>query len=129
MHEVSVVANIVEAILHELENYNVERVEDVNIVIGDLTSLGFEQLEFAFEIVTKDTLLEGCKLNLIREKVEIRCKSCGYEGPADNVDSDFSNHSIPILACPKCNGPVEITAGESCCVKDLNIVEAESCSN
>lgn len=129
MHEVSVVASMVEAILHELENYNVEKVEEVNIVIGDLTSLGFEQLEFAFEIVTKDTVLEGCKLNLIREEVEVACKSCGYKGPADNVSSDFSNHVIPILACPKCGGGVEITAGESCCVKDLNIVEADTCTN
>ena len=56
MHEVSVVSNMVDAILKELENYDVEKVEEVNVLIGDLTSLGAEQLEFAYEIVTRGTL-------------------------------------------------------------------------
>ena len=78
MHEVSVISNMVDAILRELEGYNVEKVEDVNIVIGDLTSLGPEQLEFAYEIVTKGTVLEGSKLVIESEKVAVRCNECGY---------------------------------------------------
>ena len=59
MHEVSVVSDIVSAILRELEKYNVVKVEEVILVVGEMTSLGHEQLEFAYEIVTKGTLLEG----------------------------------------------------------------------
>lgn len=129
MHEVSVVSNMVDAILKELENYDVERVEEVNVVIGDLTSLGAEQLGFAYEIVTRGTVLEGSKFVIEREEVRVRCKDCGYEGPADMLESDFIDHSVPVIACPKCGGPVDITAGESCRVRDLNIVEAERCSN
>lgn len=129
MHEVSVVSNMVDAILKELENYDVERVEEVNVVIGDLTSLGAEQLGFAYEIVTRGTVLEGSKFVIEREEVRVRCKDCGYEGPADMLESDFMDHSVPVIACPKCGGPVDITAGESCRVRDLNIVEAERCSN
>jgi hydrogenase nickel incorporation protein HypA/HybF len=125
MHEVSVISNMVDAILRELEGYNVEKVEDVNIVIGDLTSLGPEQLEFAYEIVTKGTVLEGSKLVIESEKVAVRCNECGYEGPAENLESDFFDHSIPVIACPKCGGGVDIIAGQACRVRDLNIVEVE----
>ncbi len=125
MHEVSVIANMVDAILKELEKYNVKSVDNVNILIGDLTSLGVEQLEFAYEIVTRDTILEGSKLVIEREEVRVKCHSCGYEGPAENLESDFYDHCVPILACPKCGGGVDITAGEACRVKDLNITEAD----
>ena len=125
MHEVAVISNIVDAILNKLEEYNVVKVESVNLIIGDLTSLGFEQLEFAYEIVTRGTILEGAKLTIEREEVQVKCHSCGYAGPPDNFDSDLIDHTIPILACPKCGGGVEITAGEACGVKDVEIKEAE----
>ncbi len=125
MHEVSVISNMVDAILRELDGYKVEKVEEVNIVIGDLTSLGAEQLEFAYEIVTRDTVLEGSKLVIEMESVAVKCKECDYEGPAENLESDFLDHSIPVIACPKCGGGVEITAGQACRVRDLSIVEAD----
>lgn len=125
MHEVSVVSNMVDAILKELRNHDVERVEEVNVVIGDLTSLGADQLEFAYEIVTRDTVLEGSRFVIEREEVRVACGGCGFEGPADVLESDFMEHSVPVIACPECGGPVEITAGQACRVRDLRIVEAE----
>ena len=96
MHEVSVVSDIVSAILKELENYNVERVEEVVLVVGDMTSLGDEQLEFAYEIVTKETKLEGSKLIIEHEKIRVKCKECDYEGEVRMLESDYGEHTIPI---------------------------------
>lgn len=125
MHEVSVVSDIVSAILNELEKYNVERVEEVVLVVGEMTSLGDEQLEFAYEIVTKDTKLEGSKLVIEHEKIRVRCLECDYEGEVRMLESDYGEHTIPILSCPECNGKVKVTAGQTCKVKNLKIVEAE----
>ena len=125
MHEVSVVSDIVSAILKELEKYNVERVEEVVLVVGDMTSLGEDQLEFAYEIVTKETKLEGSKLVIEHEKIRVKCNDCGYEGEVRMLESDYGEHTIPILSCPKCNGKVKVTAGQTCKVRNLKIVEAE----
>ena len=125
MHEVSVVSDIVSAILKELENYNVERVEEVVLVVGDMTSLGDEQLEFAYEIVTKETKLEGSKLIIEHEKIRVKCKECDYEGEVRMLESDYGEHTRPILSCPKCNGKVRVIAGQTCKVRNLKIVEAE----
>ena len=125
MHEVSVVSDIVSAILKELENYNVERVEEVVLVVGEMTSLGDEQLEFAYEIVTKETKLEGSKLIIEHEKIRVKCKECDYEGEVRMLESDYGKHTIPILSCPKCNGKVRVIAGQTCKVRNLKIVEAE----
>ena len=125
MHEVSVVSDIVSAVLRELEKYNVVRVEEVTLVVGEMTSLGDEQLEFAYEIVTKDTKLEGSRLVIEHEKIWVRCKECDYMGEVKMLESDYGEHTIPVLACPECNGRVTVVKGQTCKVKNLKIVEAE----
>lgn len=124
MHEVSVVSDIVKEILNVLEDYDVEKVEEVTLVIGDLTNLGEEQMEFAYEIVTRDTVLEGSKLAIEKEAIRVKCEKCGYEGGVESIKSDYDSHSIPILSCPKCKGKVKVTAGQTCAVRNLKIVEA-----
>lgn len=123
MHEVSVMASIVEAVLEELKKHDVEKVEEVSLVIGEITFLGREQLEFAYEIVTRGTPLEGSKLAISEEKVEVRCPSCGYQGGVDYVNGGGQDHMIPNLSCPKCAGRVEVTKGKSCAVTSLKVVE------
>lgn len=126
MHEVSVVTSIVDAVLNELKRYDVEKVNSVTLVIGDLTNLGEEQMSFAYEIVTRDTVLEGSELIIERESVELECDSCGFRGPAKILaDPDYEMHSIPILACPECNGPVRVVKGQTCAVRCMDIEEAD----
>jgi len=126
MHEVSVVTTLVDAVIRELSKYNVTKVNSINVVIGDLTNLGEEQMKFAYEIVTRGTVLEGSVMNVEHEPIELHCDACGFDGPAKVIsDPDFDTHSIPILACPKCGGPVTVTSGQSCMVKSMDIEEAE----
>ena len=69
VHEVSVISGIVNAVLEELEKYDVIKVSAVDILIGDMTMLGDEQLTFAYEVVTRDTLLEEIGRASCRERV------------------------------------------------------------
>jgi len=123
VHEVSVMASIVDAVLEELKRHDVESVEEVHMVIGEITFLGRDQLEFAYEVVTRGTILEGSRLVISEEKVEVRCRSCGYVGGVDYVSGGGWDHSIPNLACPRCGGGVEVTKGKSCAVSSLKVVE------
>lgn len=127
MHEVSIVASLVKAILEELTKYNVAAVNAVTIVIGRLTNLGTEQMQFAYEVVTRGTPLEGSVLIIEEEDIVLRCKECDYEGPAKNLEfGEFSDeHMIPILSCPQCNGPVTVIEGQTCRVKNMDIEEVE----
>ena len=123
MHEVSVVSDIVRAILKELEKYDAKAVEEVTLRIGEMTNLGTEQMEFAYEIVTRGTILEGSKLIIENEEVRVYCKECDLESGVEYLDDDLeTGHRIPILKCSKCNGPVKVISGQSCCVKNLRIV-------
>ena len=124
MHEASVMADIVDAVLAELENYHVTRVNEVTIVVGDLTQLGEEQLLFAWEVLTDSNILKGSKLTVKHDPVMIRCAACGYDGPAKSVDfGDGLSHAIPLLSCPECGGKIEVTGGNACRIESFDIEE------
>ncbi len=126
MHEVSVVTSIVDAVLAELTKYKLEKVNSVVIQVGKLTNLGDEQMKFAYEIVTRGTVLEGSELVIEPIPVEVRCRSCDYCGPAKVLtDPDYDSHAIPILSCPECGGEIDITHGMECLVKCMDIEEVE----
>lgn len=126
MHEVSVVSTLADAVMKELQKYNVTKVNSITVTIGDMTNLGEEQMKFAYEIVTRGTILEGSEFIVEHEPIELECKQCNYRGPAKVLsDPDFDTHSIPILACPACGGPVNVIKGQSCVVRYMDIEEAE----
>ena len=121
MHEVSVVSSLVDATIDELSKYKVLKVNSVTAVIGDLTNLGEEQMTFAYEIVTR-----GTEFIIEHEPIMLSCKVCGFEGPAKILtDPDFSSHSVPVLACPECGGPVKVVKGQTCAIKCMDIEEEE----
>jgi Zn finger protein HypA/HybF involved in hydrogenase expression len=62
-------SSIVEAVLQELGKHDIEKVEAVDMIVGELTFLGEDQLQFAYEIITRDTILEGSKLIITSEKM------------------------------------------------------------
>ncbi len=122
MHEASVVANIVDAVLEELKKYDVKKVNSVTLKIGELTQLGADQMEFAYEILSEGNILRGSKLIIESEPIVLECRNCSYKGPAKTMNQgDYSGHEVPVLACPECGGPVDIIEGQSCCVKCMDI--------
>jgi hydrogenase nickel incorporation protein HypA/HybF len=116
-------ASVIESVLSELQKHDIEKVEEVDLVIGELTFLGEEQLRFAFEILTKDNILAGSKLNITHEKIEVRCGSCGYEGGVTYVEEMADHMIIPNLTCPRCGSRVEVTKGKGCGVTSVKVVE------
>lgn len=126
MHEVSVVADLMTSIKKELERYDVISVKSVTLIVGKLTNLGKEQMEFAYEIMSKDSILEGSQLIIEEEDIGVTCEGCGYSGPVKVMEMGEELHyQVPILSCPECNGTVKIVSGKSCCVKSLEIEEAD----
>ena len=73
-------------------------------------------LEFAFELVSEGTLLEGAELRLEEVPAAGRCRSCGMDTPLPELP----------LCCRRCgSGDVEITQGEELLVEALELREEE----
>lgn len=120
MHEFSVMSEIVKSIVDEAEKRNALRVERVSVEIGEYTMLGKEQLQFAFEVISKDTLLENAELDLRTIAGTVECE-CGFKGDATPA-SDTPHRSVPVLECPKCGDVAKIVGGRECTIRDIRMV-------
>jgi hydrogenase nickel incorporation protein HypA/HybF len=125
MHEVSIMSSILESVLEELKKHRIEKVEEVYLTIGEMTFLGEDQLSFAYEILSKGTILEGSKLVMEIEETEVECKACSYKGKADHLEDEVYHTFIPLLSCPKCGLGIEVTKGKSCVVRSVRVVETD----
>jgi hydrogenase nickel incorporation protein HypA/HybF len=122
VHEFSVTSQIVQSVLAEAEKRGAKKVTEVDLVVGKLTFLGLEQVRFAFEALTKDTIMEGAKLVIEEQEGVVKCHNCGYEGDFKYEDDPLYHVPVPTLKCPKCGSTVEITAGKECTIKSIKLL-------
>jgi len=122
VHEGSVTTQIVENVLEEARKHEAKRVAEVHLVIGTLTFLNPEQVRFWYEVLTKDTIMEGSKLRIEEKSGLVRCNECGYEGGFKYEDDPIYHIPTPTLRCPKCGSIVEIVGGRDCLIKSVKLV-------
>jgi len=76
MHELFVTKSIHRITLkHALQN-NVTKVLTVNLEVGALSDLQNEWLQKYFDRLSKGTVVEGAKLNIVRVPAVIYCSDC-----------------------------------------------------
>lgn len=121
MHEFSVMTQIVDSVLEEAKKRKANKVERVELEIGEFTMLGHEQMKFAYEVLSKDTILNGSELEIRTVKGKIKCDSCGYEGDI-KISEDTPHRSVPVLECPRCHSAAKIIEGRDCVVRNIRMV-------
>ncbi|MGN6380648.1 MAG: hydrogenase maturation nickel metallochaperone HypA [Gaiellales bacterium] len=109
MHELAIAEALVDVVCEHAAGRRVERVE---VRVGHLRQVVPEALEFAFELVARETVAEGAELAIERVPVRIACNACGAESELDWFP----------LACTRCAGmDVEVIAGQELTVEALEV--------
>ncbi len=123
MHELSVMQQVTVTIMDIARERGATRINAVRLQVGELTFLGLDQLEFAWEIYTRNVgePLLGAELTL--EKLDARgsCSACGYSGPLKVVDFPDSHFTTPVLDCPDCGEMVTVTEGRDMLIRDIQM--------
>lgn len=112
MHEMGVAQQMINIALASIPADIVNpRVEKLNLKIGNLAAVVEDSLRFCFEIIAKNSPLDGAKLVVEHIPVRIRCKECQNTWEVDG----------PVFSCPSCrDGAIEILSG-----RELEIVSIE----
>ena len=112
MHELSVTEQLLEIVLGHARRAKAERVLKVNLVIGELTSFVGENIQFYFDMLSKETEAEGASLSLSRIPAKATCKQCKMEFHPEGVD----------WFCPACGGLMEeVMAGREFYVESIEV--------
>jgi len=112
VHEMSLMGGVFEVIEQTLTQYEVRRVLQVKLKVGELTNAEPDALQLVFEAFCKDTLCEGAELIVERVPVRGRCRSCQLE---------FTLKTMFFL-CPKCqNNSIEVIQGEELLLESMEV--------
>jgi hydrogenase nickel incorporation protein HypA/HybF len=112
MHELSVTQSILKIALEHAEKANSKRITDLHIVMGDLSSMVDDSVQFYWDIIAKDTLAEGATLHFRRVPVELQCRSC----------SEMFHPAGEQFSCPRCGSlSVKVVAGEEFFVESIDV--------
>ncbi|MEW6185886.1 MAG: hydrogenase maturation nickel metallochaperone HypA [Thermodesulfobacteriota bacterium] len=114
MHEMSLAQNIIEIVEQVMNNHGVRRVRLIRLEVGELTAVVPDSLTFCFEVMTKDTPLEGVKLEMVSVPLTGICRACGKE-------FRIKDHNF---ICPHCaSADIQTTAGKELLVREIEAEE------
>jgi hydrogenase nickel incorporation protein HypA/HybF len=122
VHEFSVTSQVVRSVLEEAEKRKAKKVTEVHLTIGKLTFLGLEQVRFAYEVLTKGTIMNGSTLIIDEQEGVVKCNQCSYEGGFKYEDDPMYHVPVPTLKCPQCGSVVNIVAGKECTIKSIKMM-------
>lgn len=111
MHELVVTESILEITLRHAKQAGDVRVTDLFLVIGELSSVIDDSVQFYWDFVSEGTVAEGAKLHFRRIPAEFACNICGNKYPLnDNI------------TCPECeSSDTRITAGREFSLEAIEV--------
>ena len=104
MHEVGLMANILDTINSSARENQISRIMEITLVVGKFTMVLPDSMLFAFEALTQnDPLYADAKLTIWEKAIECLCQQCS------NTFLVEQNHCF---ICPDCtSSDVQILSG------------------
>jgi hydrogenase nickel incorporation protein HypA/HybF len=113
MHELSVASAVVDTVLRHAEE---RRVLVVTVRVGEMRQVIPDSLAFYWDIVARDTLAEGARLDVVVVAARMRCGDCAREWEPELM-----------FRCPACGGAGEVLAGDELEVDSIEVEEDKEC--
>ncbi len=112
MHELSVTESVLNIVLNHANKSSASRVTGVFLVVGQLSSIVDDSVQFYWDIISEKTICEGAILHFKRIPAVFRCSICSTEFRMKNE----------LTACPNCGSmQTTIISGEEFYVDSIEI--------
>lgn len=122
MHDIQRSHEIVKVVLEAARGRGAERIERINLVIGELSLLDPAQVRFWVGELLRGTIGEGAEVSIETRRPQVRCRACGYEGEVAVEDDPIYHFTSMVPACPACGAAdVVIVSGNECMVESLTV--------
>jgi hydrogenase nickel incorporation protein HypA/HybF len=112
MHELSITENMLEIALDYATRAHAKRIINLYLIVGEMSSIVDDSVQFYWELITDNTIAENSKLNFKRIKAEFICNDC--ETKYFLIDQQ--------LTCPSCNSSnISLIAGDEFMIEAIDI--------
>jgi hydrogenase nickel incorporation protein HypA/HybF len=112
MHELSVTESVLEIACKHAKKAQASKVTDIYLVIGKLSSIVDDSIEFYWNVISKDTLCEEAKLHFKRLPAKLLCLDCKKQYTLDH----------DLTPCPNCKSArVRVLSGDEFHLESIEI--------
>lgn len=112
MHEMSLAEGILQIVADAARANAANRVQAVRLELGTLSHVERDALRFCFDAVTRDSVADGARLEILETPGRAWCMPCGASVDLRKLGD----------ACPRCGSyQLQVTQGEEMRVKDIEI--------
>lgn len=112
MHELSVTESVLNLCTEYANKANATRVTDVHLVIGRLSSIVDDSVQFYWDFVSENSICQGAKLHFERLPAKLKCEDCKQEYIIEER----------MTPCPACGGyNTRILSGEEFYLDSIEI--------
>ncbi|GAB4575972.1 MAG: hydrogenase maturation nickel metallochaperone HypA [Anaerolineae bacterium] len=111
MHELGITQNLLTLALQYAEPAGAKQITALHLVIGELSSVVDESVQFYWEFIAKGTIAQDATLHFERLPAAFTCEACGT---TFNRNEDYR--------CPACGSmEVKVTQGEEFYLKSIEV--------
>ena len=112
MHELAITQSMLDLVLEQAEKAGAKEVGRINLVIGEMSGVVEECVQFYFDFISKGTLAERAALSFTMVPTMARCRGCDRLFKVKEFD----------WTCPYCQGNnMEIVAGKELFVESIEV--------
>ena len=112
MHELPITQSILEIALRNAQKSNAARIANIYIVMGELSTMVDDSIQFYWDMIAEGTIAHGAKLHFRRVPAELQCMACFTK----------YNPKEKELVCPNCGSVgVKIIAGEEFSLEAIDV--------
>jgi hydrogenase nickel incorporation protein HypA/HybF len=113
MHELPVTQGVLSVAVEAAEKAGGRRIVAIELLIGDLSSIVDDSIQFYFDILSRGTLAEGAVLRIRRAEGTAVCWDCGLQ---------FTVTPPLPSACPGCGSVrLQVNGGKECRVESIEV--------
>jgi hydrogenase nickel incorporation protein HypA/HybF len=112
MHEASITDSLLSLALEKASEAEAKRITRINLVVGELSGVVGDCVQFYFDVLSKNTLADGAVLAFETRPTRLRCRKCEKEFTPLNHD----------WTCPDCHEmSMEIVSGRECYMESIEV--------
>ena len=109
MHELPVTQSILDIALRHADG---KRITDIHIVMGELSKLVDDSIQFYWDEISKGTIADGARLHFRRLEAEVQCMACFTKYHPNQGE----------ILCPDCGSTgAKIVQGEEFYLEALDV--------
>ena len=112
MHELAITQSMFELVMEQAKKAGAKKVGKINLVIGEMTGVVGDCVQFYFNLISQGTLAEGAALSFVMVPPKAQCQRCDKLFELKEFD----------WTCPGCGGnSLQLVAGKELFVDSIEV--------